>query len=112
MTDEMVDAVAHRFRLLGEPVRLRLLQLLEHGERNVNEITVALGGHQPNTSRHLSALYEGGLLSRRRDGTSVFYAIADPVVFRLCELVCNSTRRQMRIKLDAFATTGRRKPPK
>lgn len=110
LTEEMVDAMAQRFRLLGEPVRLRLLQLLEQGERNVNDITAALGGNQPNISRHLAALHEGGLVSRRRDGTSVFYSIADPVVFQLCELVCNSTRRQMRIKLDAFETRRNRKP--
>jgi DNA-binding transcriptional ArsR family regulator len=104
----MVDAVARRFRLLGEPVRLRLLQLLESGELTVNELAGKLEGNQANISRHLTALHDGGLLKRRPDGTSVYYSIADPVVFQLCELVCKSTREQMRTQLGAFSATAGR----
>ena len=102
LTDDMVDLVAHRFRLLGEPVRLRILQVLESGEHTVNELAGVLGGNQANVSRHLTALFDAGLLKRRRDGNSVYYSISDPVVFKLCELVCNSAREQVRIKLSAL----------
>ncbi len=102
LTDETLDVVARRFRLLGEPVRLRLLQLLESNELAVNELAETLHGNQPNISRHLNALYEGGLVKRRRDGISVYYSIADPVVFKLCDLVCASARQQIRSQLSAL----------
>ena len=110
LTGEMLELVAQRFRLLGEPVRLRLLQALESGERNVNELVDALNGNQPNISRHLNALFDGGLLARRRDGNSIYYSIADPVVLKLCELVCSSAREQARVRLIALerSMTARR----
>lgn len=100
--DEMMEAVARRFRLLGEPARLRLLQMLETGEYTVNELADKMHGNQANISRHLSAMHEAGLLSRRPDGTSVYYSIADPTVFELCELVCKSTREQIRRRVGAM----------
>lgn len=108
LPDEMVEAVARRFRLLGQPVRLRLLQLLESGEHSVNELAEKLKGNQANVSRHLTAMHEGGLLKRRPDGTSVYYSIADPMVFPLCELVCRSTQEQIRIQLGALKASARR----
>jgi len=94
----MIELVAHRFRLLGEPVRLRILQVLEHGERTVNEIVEILEANQSNISKHLGMLHQGGLVSRRREGNSIYYLIADPVIFRLCEIVCKSTADQLRIQ--------------
>ena len=115
LPDEMVEAVARRFRLLGEPVRLRLLQLLESGEHTVNELAEKLQGNQANVSRHLTALHEGGILTRRPDGTSVYYSIADPMVFQLCALVCRSTQEQIRAQLRALsaqAARGRKTAPR
>jgi DNA-binding transcriptional ArsR family regulator len=109
LTDDVIDLVAQRFRLLGEPMRLRLLRGLEAGERTVNELTDALGGNQANVSRHLTAMFEAGLLNRRREGSNVRYSIADPVVFKLCELVCNSAREQLRIRLGAFGAPAARR---
>lgn len=86
----MLDLVARRFRTLGEPYRLRILQELEKGERSVGELVTALDGNQPNVSKHLQVLYDAGLISRRREGTSILYAIGDPVVSKLCALVCRS----------------------
>jgi len=103
LTDDMLEEVVRRFRLLGEPARLRLLQLLESGERTVNELAEQIQGNQANVSRHLTAMFEAGILGRRREGNSVYYSIADPVVFKLCELVCNSTREQIRMKLSTLA---------
>lgn len=106
MTDQMMEEVARRFRLLGEPVRLRLLRALESGERSVNDLASALGGNQGNVSRHLAALADGGILKRRREGNNVYYSIADPVVFRLCDLVCNSAQRQIRTRVGALLGGG------
>jgi DNA-binding transcriptional ArsR family regulator len=107
LTDEMLEEVAERFRLLGEPLRLRLLLELEGGARTVNELAEATGAGQPNVSRHLMSLFNGGLLYRRREGVKTFYAIADPVVFRLCDLVCRSTVKHMESRLAS--TVGRRR---
>ena len=99
LSKAMTELIAHRFRLLGEPMRLRILQVLEAGELPVGEIVEALQSSQPNISRHLQALLQGGLISRRRDGLNIFYAIADPMVFKLCQLVCSSATEQTRARL-------------
>lgn len=96
MSDKMLDLIARRFRTLGEPFRLRILQVLESGEHSVGDLVAALDGNQPNVSKHLQVLFDAGLLSRRREGTSILYAISDPMVFKLCALVCNSEAQKSR----------------
>ena len=91
---KMVELVARRFHVLGEPCRLRILQTLQGGAMTVNQIVGELNGNQPNITKHLQILFDAGLVGRERSGNSVFYSIADPVVFKLCELVCRSTARQ------------------
>ena len=91
---KMVELVARRFQVLGEPCRIRILQALQSGPRTVNEIVRDLDGNQPNISKHLQILFDAGLVGRERSGNSVLYCIADPVVFKLCDLVCRSTARQ------------------
>ena len=93
---KIIEAVAHRFKILGEPQRLRILQLLETGRKTVSELVAALEANQPNISRHLQALFHAGLLARRRSGNSIVYSVSDPMVFRLCELVCNDVVEQAR----------------
>ena len=90
MSDKMIELVARRFRTLGEPYRLRVLQMLESGEKSVGDIVSGLDGNQPNVSKHLQILHEAGLASRRRAGTTILYSISDPMVFKLCDLVCRS----------------------
>jgi DNA-binding transcriptional ArsR family regulator len=90
MSDKMMELVARRFRTLGEPYRLRLLQMLEGGEMKVGDLVAGLDGNQPNVSKHLQILHEAGLVSRRRAGITIFYAISDPMVIKLCNLVCRS----------------------
>ncbi len=103
LTDQMVELVARRFRMLGEPQRLRILQTLEHGERTVGEIVEAVAANQSNISKHLQSLYEAGLVGRRRKGNSIYYSIADAVVFKICELVCQSATDDARAKLAELA---------
>jgi DNA-binding transcriptional ArsR family regulator len=91
---KMIELVARRFQILGEPCRLRILQVLQEHPMTVNEIVGALEGSQPNVSKHLQILFDAGLVGRERSGNNVRYAIADPVVFKLCELVCRSTARR------------------
>ena len=103
LSDEMIDLVARRFRMLGEPQRLRILQVLEAGERTVGDIVEVLGCSQSNVSKHLQALFDAGLVDRRREGNSIYYAIADPVIFKLCALVCRSAAEDARERLGSLA---------
>ena len=113
LTETTIELVARRFRMLGEPQRLRILQLLQPGPKTVNEVVAALGVSQSNVSRHLQALAEAGLLVRKRSGNNIIYAIGDPVVYRLCDLVCHSVTRQARLRLAqvAGATAAARRQP-
>ena len=102
LSEEVLTLVARRFAVLAEPMRLRLLQLMIDGEKSVNVLAEAAGGTQANVSRHLQTLSEAGLVSRRKEGLQVFYAILDPSIFELCELVCGSISRQVEKRADAF----------
>ncbi|HEY8715029.1 MAG TPA: metalloregulator ArsR/SmtB family transcription factor [Candidatus Acidoferrum sp.] len=104
----MLDLVAHRFRMLGDSTRLRLLQCLESGGKSVNEITALLDGNQPNISKHLQALSDAGLVHRSRSGNRIYYSIADPVVFKLCALVCNRAGQQARSELKELLSMNRK----
>lgn len=98
LPDAALEMIAARFRLLSEPARLRLIIALEAGERNVGDLVQITGTSQTNVSRHLQVLAEGGVLSRRKSGASVFYRIADPAVFDLCRHVCGGLARELREK--------------
>ena len=104
-SERMIEMVARRFRILGEPFRLRLLQTLENGELTVGELVQELDGSQPNVSKHLQMLHDAGFVSRRRAGNSVFYGIADPTVMTLCDLVCKNTEERAREDLHEFRHT-------
>lgn len=103
LTDDALAMIARRFAVLSEPTRLRLLHALFDGEKSVNTLVEATHGTQANVSRHLQTLADAGLLARRKEGLQVFYAIADPTVFPLCELVCGSLEKQHAQRVDALA---------
>lgn len=102
LSDEALELIAGRFKLLGESSRLKLLIELEAGERNVSELVSATGLTQANVSRHLAALTEGGILSRRKEGLNVFYEVADPDIFHMCESVCGSLQKSLGARAKAF----------
>ena len=95
LSDEALALIAARFRVLGEPSRLRLLQVLRRGECTVSELVEATGLAQANASRHLQALADAALVGRRREGLNVVYHIADPSIFTLCETVCGSLKKRL-----------------
>jgi DNA-binding transcriptional ArsR family regulator len=95
LPEPVVELVAQRFRLLGEPMRIRLLDRLRSGEASVQELCEATGASQQNISKHLGLLHGAALVARRKDGNRVLYAIADPSVFELCEHVCGALHRQL-----------------
>lgn len=85
---ELVEMITARFKLLSEPMRVRILDQLRQGESSVGNLAEALDTSQQNVSKHLQALYAGGALSRRKEGNTVFYAIADENLLAMCEMVC------------------------
>jgi ArsR family transcriptional regulator len=87
---DLIPQVAARFKALGDEGRLRLLSALQRGEKSVGELAEATRRSQPNVSQHLASLTHSGLVEARRDGTRVFYRIADPTVLRICDAVCES----------------------
>ena len=95
LPDPLVELVAQRFRVLGEPMRIRILDHLRDGSATVTELRAALGISQQNASKHLGVLHNAGIVSRTKEGTSVRYAIADESVFALCEQVCGGLRSRL-----------------
>jgi DNA-binding transcriptional ArsR family regulator len=91
---EALEQIATYFQALAEPTRLRILNELRGNERNVSELAQAAGSSIANISRHLSFLTQRGMVERETRGTSAYYRIADPAVYKLCDLVCGSIARQ------------------
>ena len=91
----LINEAAHRFRLLGEPVRLQILNLLHaQGECNVQTLVEATEQSQANVSKHLRLLLDEGLVARRKDGLYAYYSIDDPTLAALCLLVCGQIERE------------------
>ena len=95
LPDPLVELIAQRFRVIGEPMRIKILDHLRHGPATVGELRAALGISKQNASKHLGVLHNAGIVSRTKEGTSVRYAIADESVFALCEQVCGGLRSQL-----------------
>lgn len=95
MSDALVELVAERFRTIGEPTRIRILEHLREGESSVQDLTAALGGTQQNVSKHLALLQRAGIVGRRRDGTFAYYRITDASVLAMCEQVCGAVQRNV-----------------
>lgn len=87
LSETELELVATRFRALGEPMRLRILQAVCHQPRTVNEIVEAVGSGQANVSKHLALLATTGILTRQKDGQRVIYRMKDSLVLKLCQAV-------------------------
>lgn len=110
MAPEVLELVASRFRVMAEPVRLRILQTLEaSGEMAIGELAEALELSQPNVSKHVKILIEAGLVSRRQEGNTVFCTICDDSVFELCDVVCSSLRERLRAQSAVLGAASARR---
>jgi DNA-binding transcriptional ArsR family regulator len=97
MQDGEIEEAARRFALLGDPTRLRILHaVMEHGEAPVHEIARLAGASRFNTSAHLNRLALSGLVSRRREASTVFYRVDDRELPKICEAMCASMRERVR----------------
>jgi DNA-binding transcriptional ArsR family regulator len=95
MNEQTLEMIAERFRVLGDPLRLRLLHAMAAGELSVSELVTTSGTSQANVSKHLGMLLRAGLIRRRKEGLRVYYAPADPSVFKICDLVCGSLQDRL-----------------
>jgi DNA-binding transcriptional ArsR family regulator len=105
-TEQLLERIADRLKAMADPTRLRILHVLEAGERCVTAILGEVGGSQANVSKHLSVLRRAGLVEYRREGINVYYHIEDPAVFAICRTVCDSLERQVNAEKDEI-TRGR-----
>jgi len=99
-----LELVAARFRMLAEPMRLRLLNELRNGEKTVTALVEATGAGQANASKHLTLLADAGMVGRRKEGLNVYYFIADESLFELCDLVCGRLEKELAEKARQFSS--------
>ena len=107
LPDPLIELIARRFRVIGEPMRIKLLDSLREGEASVSELCEATGASQQNVSKHLGVLLEAGIVGRRKEGNLVFYSIVDEGIFRVCEEVCGCLQRQVAELNAIVAGVGR-----
>ena len=113
---EALSLVAARFRALGAPLRLEMLQRLENGECTVSGLAAHVRTTQPNASKHLNVLEAAGLVRRERRGANVVCVLAGPWVFELCDTVCQSLSQHFRAHAallgEPAAQAGRARRPR
>lgn len=104
LNEATLALIAERLAAMGDPMRLRILNLLCcRGELNVTELVELSGGRQANVSRHLGKLSSVGLVSRRKLGNQVFYALTDDSLPGICDCLCRSMQNVLRSRADALA---------
>jgi ArsR family transcriptional regulator len=101
--DSALELIANRFRLLSEPMRLKILHTLGQNEMNVTEIVSETGASQANVSKHLSVLLDAAIVSRRKDGLTANYKVVDPTIFDLCDVVCSRLRDELQERQKLLA---------
>ena len=94
--DDVFETAAELFALLSTPIRLKIISAVCQGEKNVSELLAAIDTTQPNMSQHLATLYRSGVLTKRREGTQIYYRLQSERVATLCRAVCT----QVAIELD------------
>lgn len=101
LDEQAFSHIAKYFQALAEPMRLKILNGLRDGEKNVTELVEISGGTQANVSKHLTLLRAAKLIKRDSRGNKAYYSIADQCIYELCNLVCGQIASQMSI--DAAA---------
>ena len=109
LPDRTRELMALRFRALGEPMRLKILERLFRSPASVGEILEAVGGTQANISKHLAVLKAGRLVAGRKDRNRTVYSISDPALERICSVVCDAVSRDARDEAKAVAAPPARR---
>ena len=95
LSSEALEQAALRFKLLSDPMRLKILHSLQEGEKTVTELVKMTGSSQPNISKHLNILKTTGMVKRRQESNQAFFSIAAPFIFDLCDIVCNGISQEL-----------------
>lgn len=103
ISPKALEQIAAYFKVLSDPTRLQILNLLREGEFNVSELAERCNFTSANISRHLSILSQHGLITRKTQGTSVYYQPTDNSPYALCDLVCENISRQINAQQKAFS---------
>jgi len=102
LADAVFEMISARFRMLSEPMRLKILHALEEQEEmSVSELVEATQGGQANVSKHLGLLLDAGIVTRRKEGLNSLYRIADQSIFDLCRVVCSGIERRLSVQQQA-----------
>ena len=103
LSPETMVMVAERFRALGEPARLQILNCLRGGEMTVGDLVHETGFGQANVSKHLNLLRSTAFVRRRKEGLFVYYSLADKGVLQLCDTMCGRLQNEARRMIQASA---------
>jgi len=93
-TDQTFESAADLFRVMSAPMRLKIINCLCDGEKNVSYLLTQVKTTQPNMSQHLNTLYQAGILGKRREGVQIFYRVIDTRIVSICEAVCQEIGRK------------------
>ena len=99
--------LADVLKSLAQPTRLKILDLLRDGERCVCEIFPAIAEEQSNTSRHLAYMQTHGILSRRKDGVKIYYAVKYPEIFQIIDLASSIAKQELDHRMEQMKETGK-----
>lgn len=92
---ELIELRAEILKAVAQPTRLKIMDFLRDGERCVCEIFPAIGEEQSNTSRHLNMMLAAGVLSRRKDGLKIYYAIKHPEILQVMDIVTGIVKEEI-----------------
>lgn len=105
LSGEALDMVAERFKVLAEPMRLRLIYSLMDGEKSVTQLVEETGSLQANVSKHLGMMLDAGVVGRRKEGLRAYYRVTDESIYELCDLVCGSIQDRLEADLGRFSSS-------
>ncbi|TET07749.1 MAG: ArsR family transcriptional regulator [Candidatus Thorarchaeota archaeon] len=95
-------------KTLASPTRIEILHLLRNGEKSVGELANLMGVAQANTSQHLAILRQRGIVNTRKEGTMVYYGIANPKIIKAFNLLREVLLERMNDDADLVKQVVRR----
>jgi DNA-binding transcriptional ArsR family regulator len=104
MEERVLELKAEVLKALAQPTRLKILELLRHGEKCICEIVPAINGEQSNISRHISVMQKSNLVTTRKDGVKVMVKVKDPEIFKILDRVSVILRNQMNEQRELFSS--------
>ena len=95
MEERILELKAEVLKVLAQPTRLKILELLRNGEKCICEIVPAINGEQSNISKHISLLQKSHLVTTRKDGVKVMVKVNDPKIYEILDSINIILRNRM-----------------